>query len=347
MGIGSHRARRRAPFVFIVLLLAAAIRPARTEVVEEIVAWVNDDIITRSDFEHREQEAAQELYGKLAGEELDRKIAETRAGLLKDLISERLLTQRAERLYDMKKMRDSLLKNFKEQQKVATDQELEKLLKEEGMTLEDLRRRLVEYNAPRSVIQYEVRDKVSVGDAEVEAYYREHSSELAAPEQVTFREIVFLAEGRGAEKALDEANQAVVRLRAGEDFAKLAGEKSEAASRDRGGLLGPFRRGELNPEIEKVAFSLPVGQISDPIVTGHGAHVIRVESRAEARVPPLEEVREKITDRLEEERFRKNLTDYLQKLWAGADIEVARPYLDKISPDYKGFVKTAPEKLLR
>ncbi|MGH9388852.1 MAG: peptidylprolyl isomerase, partial [Vicinamibacteria bacterium] len=209
----------------------------QAEVIEEIVSWVNDDIITRSSLDEREQATAQDLFGKFSGDDLDRKLADSRGALLRDMISEKLLIQQAERLYDLKKMRESLIKNFKEQEKITNDQDLVNLLKGEGMTLDDLKRRLLEYNAPQSVIQYEVRDKVSVSDAEVEAYYRDHQKEFASAEQVTFREIVFLSEGRGMEEAMNLARQASEKLREGGDFEALAREKSEAASRERGGLL--------------------------------------------------------------------------------------------------------------
>jgi parvulin-like peptidyl-prolyl isomerase len=261
------------------------------------------------------------------------------------MISERLLLQQAEGIYDMKKMQDSLVKNFKEQEKVASDEDLVVLLRAEGMTIEDLRRRLMEFNGPRSVINYEVRDKVSISDAEVETWYRDHGSELATAASVSFREIVILSEGRGMDQAMEVARVLVEEARGGADFARLAAEKSEAASKDK--VLGPFQKGELHPEIESQAFSVPVGSISDPIRTEHGAHVIRVESRIEATVPPLDQVRETIFARLAEERYRSDLALYLRKLWSGADIEVARGWLDRIATDYKGYVKTAPQAELK
>ena len=323
--------------------LAAGAVVARAEVIEEIVAWVNDDIITRSDLEGRDREVAAELLSRLSGEELDRRIAEARVVLLRDMISEKLLVQQAERLYDMKKMEESLVKNFKEQEKITTDEELEKILGNEGLTVEDLKRRLMEFNAPRSVVEYEVRDKVSVTDAQVEAYYQEHQSDFALSEQVSFREIVVLSEGRGEEGAMARARELLEKARAGEDFATVARESSEAASREQGGLLGPFKRGELSPEIEAAAFSLPVGQVSDPIRTVHGVHLLRVESHEQGRVLPLDELREKIADQLELAQFQESLQSYLRKLWSSADIEVAQPYLDRISTEWKSLVKTAQE----
>ena len=335
----TRRALRPALLAALAAAFSAASAP-RAETIEDIVAWVNDDIITRSDLDRRDRENKDELLQRVTGDELARRLAEVRQSTLRDMISEKLLLQQAERIYDMRKMEESLLRNFKEQEKVASDEQLAEMLRAEGMTIEDLKRRLMDYNGPRSVIQYEVRDKISVSDAEVEAWYRANGATFAAPAGVRFREIVILSEGRGQEAALAEARNLAERARAGADFAQLAAENSQAPSKDR--ILGPFQKGELHPEIEKAAFSLPVGTISDPIAVEHGAHLIKVESRSEAEAPPLEEVREKIFDKLADEKFRKEISVYLKRLWAGADIEVARGFLDRIATDYRTYVHQAP-----
>src|SRR5262245_45828343 len=119
---GVLRVRRRRPSRRLASSLAGtlavaacasgiiAFRPAAARNVEEIVAWVNDDIITRSDLEEREKGVVQELYGKLSGSELDRRLADVRVNLLRDVITEKLLLQQANRLYDIKKLQESVLK---------------------------------------------------------------------------------------------------------------------------------------------------------------------------------------------------------------------------------------------
>jgi parvulin-like peptidyl-prolyl isomerase len=339
--VRTFRSRGTAALAAAVLLLVPA-SPPRARNVDEIVAWVNDDIITRSDVEDREKETVQELYGRLSGTELDKRLADVKTNLLRDMISEKLLVQQANRLYDMKKLEESVLKNFKDSQNITSDVELDALLQQEGMTMADLKRKLVEYNAPRSVIDYEVRAKVVVTEAEVAAYYQDHAQDFATQEEVTFREIVFLSEGRGQEKAMALAKQAADELRGGADFEAMARDRSEAASKDRGGLLGPFHRGELNPDLEKVAFALAVGQVSDPIPTPYGAHLVRIESHPAAETPGIEKVRDKITATLEDERYARNLKTYEEKLWADADIFVRTSFLERVSPDYRRYVAAPP-----
>ncbi len=328
-------------------LAAGALLPGRAPaaIVEEIAASVNDEIITRSDLESRERFSAQDLSARLTGAELQAALAEERSTLLRDMITEKLLIQQAERLYDMRKMRESILKNFKDVQKISSDEELDNLLREEGMTREELIRRLVEYNAPRSVVEYEVRDKIVVSDYEVDAWYAEHGRELGAPETVTFREIVFLNEGRGVDAAMELANKTVESLRAGADFVETAKSVSEAPSKGAGGLIGPFHRGELNQEIEPVVFSLPPGQVSDPVQAAYGAHILKVESRTDAQAPDLELARGKITDKLASERFQVELKAYVNNLWSLSTIEIRTAYLDRLSPDFKQYVKVREQDL--
>ena len=127
---------------------------ARAEVIEEIVAKVNDDIITKSDLEGEEQATVAELYRRYTGDELDRQVRSARQNLLQRMIDRKILYHRAQRLYDMDKMSESFLKEFKAQQQIKSDQELERLLVQENMTLADLKARDLESFAPDQVVRY-------------------------------------------------------------------------------------------------------------------------------------------------------------------------------------------------
>ena len=184
------------------ILLAAPMAPARAVVVEAIIANINDDIITKTEIGDTEQQAVADLTSKEHGAELDRDLIKLKSELLRDMISKKLLVQQAERLYDLSKMQDAFIREFKENNKIGSNAELERVLKTEGMTLEEFKKQLIEVNAPGSVINYEVRQKISVSDAEIEAFYKAHGNEMAAPETVSFREIVLLAQGRSREETM-------------------------------------------------------------------------------------------------------------------------------------------------
>ena len=313
--------------------------PAGAEVIEMIVATVNDDIITKSELTEAEQQTVSEIASKRTGEDLDKELAHAKTELLKDMITRKLLVQQAERLYDIAKMQDSFLRQFKESQKITSTTELERLLKQEGLTIDDFKRKLVEVNAPGSVIQYEVRDKVSVSDAETEAYYKANGAALASPEVLSAREIVVKAEGRSRTEALERAKALVARARSGEDFAALAKSSSDVEERLRGIPIGPFKRGELAPDLEKAAFALKAGEITDPVDVGGVLHIMKVEKHDEALMPPYDSVKEKISGAIEHQKFDARLDEYLADLWRRSEIHVPDAFVDRIPVEYRKYLK--------
>src|SRR5439155_2025997 len=104
----------------------AAAKPAAGEIIEAVIARVNDDIITKTELGEAEQDVVSDLYAHRSGDELEKELARTKTELLKDMITKKLLVQQAERIYDMSKMQDAFLREFKETQKIASNAELEK-----------------------------------------------------------------------------------------------------------------------------------------------------------------------------------------------------------------------------
>lgn len=322
---------RAVPAVGILVLLLAANGALQAEVIEEIVAKVNDDIITKTDLEAEEQSLTAEMYRAHAGQELDEKLRAAKGQLLKRMIDRKILVQRAERLFDVERMERTYLDSFLEQQKIKDEQELERLLAKEGTTLADFTRRLVEFSAPEAVIRYEVGDRIAVGDKELEAYYAAHPEEVTVPGEVTLREIVLLAdeERRPARRTEAEA----IRQRAvapGTDFAALAKEASESGTRDSGGLLGPLRREEVASQIQQQAFSLPVGAIGEVIEAPYGYHIIKVEGRTDTRVKPLDEVRESLRAGIAEQKYQADLSGYLERAWRESSVWVNPKYAARL-----------------
>jgi peptidyl-prolyl cis-trans isomerase SurA len=317
-----------------IAILAALVTaaPARAEVLEEIVAKINDDIITMSELEREEQMLLAELYRQYTGEALDAQVREARGMLLQGMIDTKLLLHRAERLYDMSKMKEVLLDTFMEQQGIRDRDELERLLAQDGQSMDDLLRRLVEMAAPAEVIRLEVTDRLSVGDKEARAYYDEHGAEFEVAGEVMLREIVFIARGDEQEERMAEARQVHARLLDPDvDFAEVATEVSDASSSTQGGLIGPFHKGDLVQVLEDPAFTMPIGVISDVLVTDHGLHIIKVESRTEDRMTPFEEVKDELRDRLEEEKYSKALEEFLNKAREEASIWISPKYAAKYS----------------
>jgi peptidyl-prolyl cis-trans isomerase SurA len=320
---------------FLLAMLAGTLGGggARGEVIEEIVAKVNDDIITRSDLQDSEQELLSDLYRQYTGKELDDRVKTAKAGLLINLIDRKILLHRAQRLFDMDKMGDNLLSNFREDRKIKSDDELKKMLDQDHMTIAELKKKLVEWTAPEQVLGYEVKDRVSVGDKEVEAFYTEHPEESEVPAVATLREIVLLAEGDKKQARRAEAERLRERVAApGADFEALAREFSEAGTKASGGLIADVKKGELAAQLEQVAFTLAPGQVSQVLDTPYGFHIIKVESRAEPQKRSLEDLRANLKEKLYKAKFEQAYNDFMKKARKEAEIWVSPKYQSRIAP---------------
>lgn len=305
---------------------------ARGEVIEEIVAKVNDDIITKSEYETAEQESLAEAYRRLSGDELDREVRRMRDELLREMINRKVLLHRAMRMYDLDKLSQALLDSFLEQQGISGKQDLARLLAAENLTESELRKRLIEYYAPSEVENYEVRSRVAVSDGEIRAAYDADPESYRVPAEAVVREIVILSDKRGRQEAFTLAQE--VRARAGApgaDFAAIASEVSEAGTKDKGGLLGTVRRGDLSPTLEAEAFRLPVGEVGPVIEADYGFHILKVDSRSEDALQPFEEVREKIRREIFAKKYQELYKEFMERAWKEADIWIAPKYMSRLS----------------
>jgi len=306
---------------------------AHAEVVEEIVAKVNDDIITKSDLDTEEQGLLQELYRKHSGTELDARVAEAKKELLRRLIDRRVLIQRATHIFDVTKMQDFYLESFKDQQNIKSDKDLEKLLVGQDMTMADLKKRLVEEYSPQQVIHVEVSERIAVTDKDERAYYDAHTADFEVPAEATVREIVLKASE--PERAAKRAEAEAVRVRVtelGADFATIAAEVSDAGTKKAGGLLGTVKKGDLAAPLDDAAFTLPVGTISQVIEADYGFHILKVDSRTETTSKPFDSVKAEIEKQIQSERFAVEYKKYMAKAWSEATIWISPKYQDRLSP---------------
>jgi peptidyl-prolyl cis-trans isomerase SurA len=312
-------------------LLAAG--TVRAETVDEIVAKVNDDIVTKSDLDSEEQALLQELYRRFSGSELDDQVAKAKKYVLRQLIDRKVLIQRASHMFDVNKMQDYFLQQFMDQQNIKSEKDLEKLLSQEGMTIADWKKKLVEYFAPQQVMRAEVSDRISISEKDARAYYDAHPDEFVVPAEATIREIVVTATASDREEARARADAVRAQVVApGADFAAIAGEVSAAGTKASGGLLGPIKKGDLAAPLEAAAFSVPVGEVSPVIEVEHGFHILKIESRVEAGVKPFDAVRAEIETKLQSERFEADSKVYLKKAWSEATIWISPKYESRLAP---------------
>jgi peptidyl-prolyl cis-trans isomerase SurA len=310
-----------------VLLSGLAITPSlRAEIVEEIAVRVNDQVIVRSEMQARRSSISRQIQAEVPPEQQEAILATAQESVLFDMINEELLVQQANLSFDMEKYFDNLKQDFMRKNEIKTEAELSDLLGKEGLTLVEFRRLLIRSNVPQDMLQFDVARKLVVSPAEIQTYYDDHRDEFRSQGEVMLREIVVLSEGRSEAATQALIDEILARLAAGEDFGVLAGELSESPSRENGGSVGPFVVGDLAAKEEDQAFSLAVGQVGEPIDTSYGFHLIKVESRIESVVAPLDEVKNKVDQVLRQKKYSDDLDAYLRRLWTENQVVVNPRY---------------------
>ncbi|HZN03482.1 MAG TPA: peptidyl-prolyl cis-trans isomerase [Candidatus Polarisedimenticolia bacterium] len=303
------------------LLTAATLAaPARAAIVEEIVAKVNNRIITKSEYEQRSLYLVQQTKGS------EDEMQAAKDALLANLITEALLIERAETIFDMERIRTSLIEDFRKQQNIANDEELETALKDQGMTRKELEEHLMRLAVPNEIINYDVKRKISVSDAEMQAFYDQHRSRWETPTTVTLREIVVTYVPETRDEARARARGLATQAREGGDFIEMVKESSEGGTREVEGILGPVAAKDLHPALNQAALALKIGEISDPVDTGRALHIVKLEARVETTVKTLADVKDEVYNAVREEKFRPKFDNYLKKLWKENYIEVEPKY---------------------
>jgi parvulin-like peptidyl-prolyl isomerase len=315
---------------FAALLLTTS---THAEVLEQVLVKVNGDIVTKSDFERMQVEFLRqrpELQNVTADSpELQKAVAESTPQLILTAVDELLLVQRGRELgYTMSDEQfKNVLDSIKKDNNIDTDEKFQEALKQEGMTLADLRRQLEKNMLETRVQQNEVMAKIAVTEDEAHAYYDAHKNEFTTPSELMLREILVTvpASDRGVNVAQDDAAKAKAeeirhRLLAGEPFARLAGEVSDAPSKANGGLIGPVKSDDLAPALQAILDKLKVGEVSEVIRTQRGYQLLTVDSRTETKVKTFEEARSDISDRIAEEKRRAETQKYIEKLRGSATI---------------------------
>jgi len=339
----------RRPAVRALLLALAAslpsVSPGRAAIVEEIVAKVNNRIISKSEFEERSSYILKQIYQQYSGSELDERLKDARETMLANMITELLLVDRSQTLLDLDKVRKNLVDDFKKQQNIASDEDLERQLKEQKMSRKDLEEQLLRLAVPQEMINYEVRRKISVSDAEIKQYYDQHAKDWETPPTVTFNEIVLFYEDANRPEVDSRAAGVVREARGGTEFADLVQRYSESPSKENGGFLGPLGAGDLHPAIAGKAFALAAGDISDPIDTGRSLHIIRLVAKTDRVVKTNDEVKDAITKAVRDQKFRPRYEHYIRKIWKESQIEVQPKYEQYLVWSPLMVVKGAEDKL--
>ena len=320
----------RSRFYLLALVIAACAAQAQGIYPGDAVR-VNDETISYQRFQgfYVEYRNSKGVQVGARGDQLEL-LKQLRVEAMEALVEQELVKQAAER-EGIEGDPAEVDKTIEELRAVFDrDDQFRMKLESDGFTEESYRRHISRMIAAKIYLDRIRMDVADVSDVELERFYEENEARLTLPEQVRVRHILLKWKPMGTQDdraAIREQMMPILeRARAGEDFAALAAEYSEDFStKTNGGDTGLFGPGTMVPEFEQVAFSLDVGEVSDPVNTVFGVHILKLEERQEARLLPLDEVREQLRDYIREEKMEAAVDAKIDELRAAADVQVLIP----------------------
>lgn len=331
----------RPVFVIVAIALVLAAVSLRADILEQILVKVNGEVLTKTELEQRQLRFLRDRtdISQTASEaELKRAIAEITPQILVDAVDEMLLVQRGRELGARmtEEQFKGILDNLKKDNNLTTDEQFQAALKQEGMTMDELRKMFERQALITRVEQQEVMSKISVTEDEARQYFAAHPDDFKTQPGITLREILIsVPEEKGGvnvgkdEEAKAKADALRARALKGEAFEKLAAENSDAGSKANSGLIGPISREELAPDFQKLIDPLKPGQITSIVRSRQGYQFFKLESRTESDQLTFDQARQQIGDRIGGEKRTAELEKYLAKLREQAIIEWKNDELKK------------------
>ena len=312
----------------------SAASPYGGTVVEDIIARVNDQIITQSDYDRALNELNQE--GQSRGESMQQMSAERR-DLLRNLIDQQLWLSKGKDLgitgeTELIKRLDEIRKQYN----LASMDDLEKAAKEQGVSFEDfkanIRNQIITQEVMRQEVGQDVGQKMTPG--EVQQYYEAHKQDYTQPESERLSEILVstgtpgTADDAKLAAAKAKAEDIEARLHAGGDFAQLARSFSDGTTAAEGGDLGTYKRGQLGKVLEDKTFDLATGQVTDPILTREGYIILKVVQHTPGGPRPYKDVQDDVEEAYYMSQMEPAMRAYLNKMRDEAFIQIKQGYTD-------------------
>ena len=294
---------------------------------DRIVAVVNDEVVTLSELNGAFAPYQERLEATYKGAEREKAVTETKRTILNRMIDDLLMEQQSRKAGIVVRDEDvdNAINEVLKRRNIARE-DLRKALDRDGVTLEAYRKGMRDQLMRIRLVQREVKSKVAVSDEEIGEYYRKHREEYEGKEAVRIKQILLLlpkdADEAVREKLRADAGAIHRRLLDGEPFDVISANHSQGPAANAGGDIGFIEKGMMLPEVESVAFSLPLNQISPVIESPAGFHIIRVIDRRGAGLKSIESVREEIREMLDMEKVEKKFQEWLLALRSKSHIEI-------------------------
>jgi parvulin-like peptidyl-prolyl isomerase len=316
----------------LVILICAGLQVSGNEVIDAIVAVVNGDIITLSDFLQQDEILYQSLASQYQGEELREVYEKSRKNLLDGMITDFLLVQEAKKQeIDVSVQKEKIAEDMMEQYGFNSIEDLRKAMGQQGVDFDIWMDHQERELLKEGVLFYSFGKDIVVDDTEVINYYRQHQEEFIEPASFELKAIYLSDTGKVQEELNGNMNEIKGKLEAGELFEDLAEKYSEGPYKETRGELGSFKKGTLDKALEQAVENIEVGEVTPWIKTANGWYLLKLVDKEEEHVKDFEEVRSEIENKIFQRERQDKTIKYLEELREKSHIDI------KIPDPYKEF----------
>ena len=317
--------------IFGMALLAGVGSPtlAGARIVERIIARVNNEVITQRQYEQEQTKLREQLAEQYSGAELEAQVKAQSKNLLRDLIDQSLMVQKAKD-DDINVETDVVkqLDDIRKKNNLATLEDLETEVEKQGLNYEDFKDQIRRNLLMREVIGREVGSRIQMSREDARKFYEEHKKEFESPGMVHLAQILISTEKRKPEEAEKRANEALAELKAGQRFAEVAKKYSDGPGAEQGGDVGLMKEGSLASDVAGVVAKLDVNEFTNPIQTKFGYIILKLQERYSPGIPKFEEVEQRVNEVLYDQKMEPRLREYLSQLRKESWTYLAPGYVD-------------------
>lgn len=318
----------RNPFTPLLLAAALLVPAGRAagQVVEEIVAIVNDDVITLSDFRSYHDTVYQMLRGQFQGEEFDKQYERVKKDLLDNMVTDLLLLQQAKKKqYAVGEDVKNYVEKLKQENNIESDAQLQQLLFQQGIQYEQFLKQIEENILRQILVSQEVDRSIVVDESEGVTYYKVNPAEFTEPEEYKLRAIYLSTETRSAEELESRKAEISDKISSGGDFVALAAEFGDSPLKENQGDLGFIKKGQLDKTLEEAVVNLKPGEMAPWVQSRNGWYLLKLEEKKETRLKPYEEVNKDIWEKLFMQKKAVKMAEFLKSIKAKNYIKILKP----------------------
>ena len=309
--------------VLISMLMLPVSGFAYGQVVNKVVAVINNEVITQQDVDQLLAVLYAQYVQEYETDELLDKMEEAKKDILIQMIEDRLILSYAKKLNIRVREEEIDRKLESVKDSFPSEEVFYNTIETQGITVADLKNRYKDQVMMKKVLDIEVKSRIAVLPSEISEYYEQHRKDFKLEEKYKVRHILIKAASEvDFELAKVEIGNVHKKLGEGEDFAELARLYSQGPNKDKGGDMGFIGKGEMLKELDRAIFDLKPGESSKPIKSKVGYHILKIEDIAHPGYLGLEDVHGNIKARLFQKKFKEKLNEWLGELRSEAYISI-------------------------